>query len=314
MTSPVQTNAFSMGPFVWWFGVVEDRMDPKKIGRHRVRIFGYHPADTGKVSKDQLMWATVVTPIVSASISGVGVSPTGILPGTHVVGFFADGADAQTPVILGTYPGIPARQKASTDGDGFGDPAGKYPKYPLGEQDTNRLARNEHIDETIVQKKRSSEKKNVDAAFDDKKWNELTTDYNAQYPYNHVRETESGHVEEFDDTQGSERYHLYHRTGTFKEIHHDGSQVEKIIKDHYMLVLGDDYCYIKGNVQVCVDGDSHVLVKGNAFLEVKGNMKEEIHGNYDLTVDGNYTVHVKQVHADKADIIRTIKAPAIYLN
>ena len=28
--------------FYWWFGVVEDRNDPLRLGRGRVRIIGYH--------------------------------------------------------------------------------------------------------------------------------------------------------------------------------------------------------------------------------------------------------------------------------
>ena len=30
------------GQFYWWFGVVEDRDDPLRMGRCRVRIMGYH--------------------------------------------------------------------------------------------------------------------------------------------------------------------------------------------------------------------------------------------------------------------------------
>ena len=30
------------GEFTWWTGVVEDRVDPLKLGRCRVRILGYH--------------------------------------------------------------------------------------------------------------------------------------------------------------------------------------------------------------------------------------------------------------------------------
>jgi hypothetical protein len=28
--------------FIWWIGIVEDRLDPEKMGRCRVRIYGYH--------------------------------------------------------------------------------------------------------------------------------------------------------------------------------------------------------------------------------------------------------------------------------
>ena len=33
------------GNFVWWQGVVEDRIDPLMLGRCRVRILGYHTDD-----------------------------------------------------------------------------------------------------------------------------------------------------------------------------------------------------------------------------------------------------------------------------
>ena len=32
----------NVGQFYWWFGVVEDREDPLRMGRCRVRIMGYH--------------------------------------------------------------------------------------------------------------------------------------------------------------------------------------------------------------------------------------------------------------------------------
>ena len=35
-------NLFARDGFWWWVGVVEDRMDPLKLGRVRVRITGYH--------------------------------------------------------------------------------------------------------------------------------------------------------------------------------------------------------------------------------------------------------------------------------
>ena len=37
---------FGNNELVWWTGVVEDRDDPEKLGRCRVRVFGHHTADT----------------------------------------------------------------------------------------------------------------------------------------------------------------------------------------------------------------------------------------------------------------------------
>ena len=38
-------NFMGLGGFLWFFGVVEDRQDPLKVGRLRVRIVGVHTQD-----------------------------------------------------------------------------------------------------------------------------------------------------------------------------------------------------------------------------------------------------------------------------
>ena len=90
----------------WFFGIVEDRDDPKQIGRLRVRIYNVHPftesgsPDLVNVPTDHLPWATCINSILSAGIigienDGVGISPTGIAVGSTVFGFFADGKECQ---------------------------------------------------------------------------------------------------------------------------------------------------------------------------------------------------------------------------
>lgn len=94
-------------PFKWWVGVVEDRNDPEKLGRCKVRIFGYHIDDTNLLPTRDLPWATPVQSINSAAVSGIGSSPVGIVPGSWVVGWFLDGEDCQQPLIMGTISGKP---------------------------------------------------------------------------------------------------------------------------------------------------------------------------------------------------------------
>lgn len=102
-----------MMEFIWWVGVVEDRDDPEKLGRCRVRIFGYHTEDKTILPTEDLPWAIPIQPINSASISGIGFTPVGIVPGTWVTGWFLDGEDKQQPVMLGTIPGkTPVREEA----------------------------------------------------------------------------------------------------------------------------------------------------------------------------------------------------------
>lgn len=91
--------------FYWFFGRVVDRNDPLSLGRVRVRVFGIHPdgpAGEQLVPDDHLPWAIPIQPVTSAGIFGIGHSATGLLPGSHVLGFFADGQDAQVPVVLGS--------------------------------------------------------------------------------------------------------------------------------------------------------------------------------------------------------------------
>ena len=88
--------------FVWWIGVVEDRMDPLQMGRCRVRIFGYHSDSKIDLPTEDLPWAIPVQPIISAAMSGVGITPVGVLPGTWIVGFFLDGNEKQQPAMFGT--------------------------------------------------------------------------------------------------------------------------------------------------------------------------------------------------------------------
>ena len=127
--------------FQYFFGVVEDRQDPLKMGRVRVRAFGVHTEDRSKIPTEDLPWATPIMPYTSASISGIGESPTGPVEGTWVFGFFVDGKQMQAPMIMGTLAGAP---EAYND-LGFNDPNKVYPKIDVpGESDVNRLARGDN--------------------------------------------------------------------------------------------------------------------------------------------------------------------------
>lgn len=100
-------NYYAADGFYWWFGVVEDREDPEKLGRVRVRIVGYHIDNKVLLPTKKLPWAIPIQPITSAATSGVGSAPLGPVPGTWVVGFFMDGRECQQPMIFGTIAGKP---------------------------------------------------------------------------------------------------------------------------------------------------------------------------------------------------------------
>lgn len=86
--------------FVWWVGVIEDRMDPLAMGRCRVRIFGWHTDNKSQLPTNELPWATPIFPMNS---SHTWSSP---LVGDWIVGFFMDGENAQFPIMMGVLPYI----------------------------------------------------------------------------------------------------------------------------------------------------------------------------------------------------------------
>ena len=335
------------GEFTWWQGVVEDRMDPMKLGRCRVRVLGYHTDNKEEgvgIPTDHLPWATPMQPITSAAMNGIGTTPLGPVEGTWVFGFFRDGKNAQEPVMLGTFGGHP--EEGPNPSKGFNDPGGRYPlALFLNEQDTNRLARGGGVlpvplktdkgktseDAPSLDHKRKSRQKDVPIAragdmstatianttknngiYDEKPiWHEpnpryggvtesdttyldsiMKNEHTSVYPYNHVRMSESGHIEEWDDTTGVERLHRFHRTGTFEEIQPDGTKVVKVVGSNYEIVLGNDNVVVNGTCNVTIGGDCRLRYKQDLVVEVEGDYHLNVHGDMRTKISGNQATEV----------------------
>ena len=176
---------------------------------------------------------------------------------------------------------------------GFNDPKNIYPRESnMGRASTNSLATGEKIQDTIVGKKDASRVTDVAVARNaaPNTWSQPKSSYNAKYPYNHVQETESGHVVEYDDTPKNERMHWYHRSGTFTEVDANGTLVRKIIGDGYEIWDRDGYIYIGGKANITIEGNCNILVKNNVNLEVNGSLRADIHNDVDFNVAGHFNV------------------------
>lgn len=309
-------NNYFMGQdgFNWFVGVVEDRDDPEKAGRVKVRCLGYHSANVQEIPKDDLPWASVMMPVTAGANSGIGFSPHFLLEGTWVVGFFRDPAK-QEPVIIGAIPGknttdttnftIAASSKVGgfsspKDGGGFIDPNSKYPTdLYLDIADTNLLAQ-----ESADTHPSKSVKDTLDS------WSTASgsaeqiasTQASAKYPTNHVFETESGHYVEFDDTEGNERIHLYHKMGTFIEIDKSGNVIIKTVGNVTNIVAGNMDTYVKGNYSVSAGGNIDVYAGKDLTEKVDGNRKTTITGNDEVAITGTLTAKVT------ADVTNTYSA------
>jgi hypothetical protein len=349
-SDPMRSDFMGKNGFIWWQGVVEDIYDPLKLGRVRVRVLGWHTDDKSDIPTKDLPWAHVVMPVNSTSVSGKGWSPTGLVQGTWVIGFFRDGQNSQEPVVLGTIGGIntvnipipdviaqvgskeqlanwvqskqaevlQSIEKSKNDVGikpyqmmknptvdtirGFSDPEGLYPLISrMGEADTNRLARGDDLDNTIIKKKNDSLEYCPVALYGD--WTEPKSPYAARYPFNHVYESQAGHVIEYDDTPGAERMHFYHCSGSFTEIHPLGSEVHKVVGNAWDITLNDKMILVKGNcsfnanktlkilmgkdLEIEVFGDTKMLTRGDMTLDVGGNFLHKVGGTYTLASEGN---------------------------
>lgn len=100
----------------FYTGCVEDRDDPLKVGRCKVRIVGLHTEDKIELPTKDLPWAQPVLPITEAGSSGIGSSPVGPVPGTWVLIFFMD-VDEQIPIMMGTLTGISQKEDAFEGGN-----------------------------------------------------------------------------------------------------------------------------------------------------------------------------------------------------
>jgi len=314
-----------------FYGIIEDRQDPLKIGRVRVRCHGIHTDRKDLIATPDLPWAQVLLPTTSAGLSGFGTQH-GLVEGSSVWGFFRDGEKCNQPVVVGVSAGIPQsgyKGQEGKDADvkrsitkGFNDPrmlTVAYDGTPDGVNPTHAPTRGHGLTTGLDSAPIGPESKEINydgtgskitnptITADDLPYYPLYTDdsdlssfargegdYAGRdtsdangipskakpvYPYNKVTQTESGHVIEIDDTLGVERIAVEHRSGTFHEIHPDGSQVTRIVNDNYTVVCKDDEVWIGGKVNVKILGDATFDVGGDAKINVAKTTEVDSKGN-----------------------------------
>lgn len=333
-----------------FYGIVEDRQDPLKVGRVRVRVHGIHSDDKQNIATPDLPWAQVILPTTSAGLSGFGTQH-GLVEGSTVFGFFRDGDLCQQPVIMGTAAGIPqsgyreniTKDQLTRDVDkGFNDPrrltSSEYDGTPDGpnpaqapsrgfglttaldtapkiyeSRDISYIGKGSSITEPTLTEKDLpyyplyTDKSDLSAlagTTDDEGLHagrdiikdilpskkEIKSPAKPVYPYNKVVQSESGHVIEMDDTPSAERLAIEHRSGTFQEIHPDGSMVTRVVNDNYTIICKDQEVFVGGTVNIKVLGDAKIETIGKLELKSFSDGKIDITGKLDIEAGGNITL------------------------
>jgi len=122
-------------------------------------------------------------------------------------------------------------------------------------------------------------------------WNQPSGDFNARYPFNHVYESESGHLMEYDDTPGGERIQQMHRSGTYYEIDHNGTKVDYVKGDNYDIRIHDDYMYVKGKVAHTFDDE--VMIRYNDRADISAKWKLQLWSGGDLEITSKRNINLK---------------------
>ena len=136
-SSSLFNPGFLGGSFYWFIGQVADdstwreNQNPGKFEevsempawgyRYKVRIIGHHDQDESDVTAEELPWAQVMYPVTAGTGHGGSYQSPAIKQGSFVFGFFLDGKDQQTPIImgcLGNNAKTKLERKQGTEGSG----------------------------------------------------------------------------------------------------------------------------------------------------------------------------------------------------
>ena len=218
----------------WFVGNVISLNDPLKVGRIQVRIHGIHSEDLVDIPDEKLPWAQVVAPITEGGTNGLH-NALGVQPGALVFGLFLDGQHSQLPLIFGSLPKLESKAEVSS----------------LSNEAQN-------TDYNDVKLTTIHDSKTPDSVT-----GEPTSPYAAEYPNNKVTRTTSGHAIEIDDTPGATRIHIYHQSGTFVEMHHNGDVVTHTANG-YKTVTGNEKIHVTKDMEITADGNINITsTKGN---------------------------------------------------
>ena len=290
---------------LFFIGVVENNVDPRREQRVQVRAFGVHGTNRD-IPTDDLPWAICVKGDYDPNgAPGLGLPAIN----SWVFGVFLDGRDCQQPMVLGLLP-TQYTNPPRPEEDGYGfipDQNGRLlargsDPESFGQPQNSRLARGENVEETRVIEQEMSRITDVKVGGTEETWTEPSPAYNAQYPFNRVIES-GNHTIELDDTPGAERIMITHSSGSYVQIDARGTFTEKAVSDKFEINDRKQHVYVGGMSTVTILGNSYVYVRGNKIEEIEGDYQQIVHGNHMLSVGGQMNFNAsEQVQMRAADV------------
>lgn len=288
-----QSNIFDN--LMFFMGVVEkSNVLPPVPGQVKVRVHGIHPGKE-KVKTENLPWATPV----------IGTYNNAFKPpeeNTWVFGVFLDGREAQTPLLLGSLPSIIGSLPDAKNKKGFGTSTGETKIDDLGDPSMAPEATADRLGKSSVVAKNAIGGQKI-KSIGNAEFITSTSAYAAEYPYNYVHRTSSGHVIELDDTPNRERVHIFHRTGTSIEIDAEGNMSIMVVGEQNENLIRSRKTSIGGNETKTVNGNSQIKINRDLSIEIDGDANIFSHGDIKLRSAG-------KIDLDAGDSI-SMKAPSI---
>ena len=161
--------------------------------------------------------------------------------------------------------------------DGRSDPNKQFPrKEYVGVSSVNNIARGTKVSNVYI----GGSVPGLDF--------ELNDEPSTEYPNNQVKETASGHIIEYDDTNGRERVMIRHRTGSGVEMRADGSVIFSSTNNTLRIVAANEKAIIEGDGEVVYNGNLKMRVAGDFDLEVGGDFNVNVTGNKEEIVKSSY--------------------------
>ena len=253
-----------------YYGIVENNddslhEDTLKLGRCQVRVFGKHTDnkseenDTEYLPTNELPWFDVLFPTTTSGNIN-----------SHDTHFIKNGSIVRISYMdeyeqFGIIEGILIRQASQLPDfeKGFCDPNKEFPKEDNLNKSPFFPEGTGEIDEKIQAKIDGVETSTLG-------FSEPATKYAPKYTQNKVISSKH-HIIELDDTDGKERINIYHKSGSFIEIHPNGDIVEKVKSSKYKIILSDSNELVKGAYNLEVTGDINIKTAANTTIDSGAN-------------------------------------------